>query len=200
MIQAPFCGIIGLPIAPSGRCFARALSRPLYQALRSRSVFQGPIQNVLHKLKYRRSLGLDKVLTRRLAVCVRGLDWPLELVAPLPLSRKRLKERGYNQVGLVAHPLAAMLGWRFLPRAAVHCRGPRSQVGLSAEERKENVAGMFTAKPALIRDRAVLLVDDVATTGSTLSACAQSVLTAGARSVYALTLARALPQHGMTQV
>jgi predicted amidophosphoribosyltransferase len=76
--------------------------------LRSWSIFEGPIRNALHKLKYRRNLALGEALALQLAGYVRSLNWPVELVVPVPLSRQRMRERGYNQVGLVALPLAAI--------------------------------------------------------------------------------------------
>ncbi len=106
-----------------------------------------------------------------------------------------MKERGYNQVGLVAKPLAALLHYKYKPLALVRLRDTKSQVGLSAEERKENVVDAFYADPQAVSQKTLLLIDDVATTGATLSSCSNALLRAGAKSVYALTLARALPQN-----
>jgi len=165
--------------------------------MRSWLVFEGPIRHALHKLKYRRNVALGDALAQHLAEYVGTLGWPADLVVPVPLGKKRAKERGYNQVGLVAMPLAAVNRWRYAPRALARSRETRSQVGLTAAERRENVSGAFRADAALVSGRTVLLMDDVATTGATLSACAAALLDAGARSVYALTLARALPHHGL---
>jgi len=165
--------------------------------MRSWLVFEGPIRHALHKLKYRRNVALGDALAQHLAEYVGTLGWPADLVVPVPLGKKRAKERGYNQVGLVAMPLAAVNRWRYAPRALARSRETRSQVGLTAAERRENVSGAFQAEAALVSGRTVLLMDDVATTGATLSACAAALLDAGARSVYALTLARALPHHGL---
>jgi len=93
--------------------------------------------------------------------------------------------------------LAALQGWRYKPQVLIRARETRSQVGLSPLERKENIAGAFRAEPALAAGKAILLVDDVVTTGATLAACSDALILAGARIVYALTLARALPHHGL---
>jgi predicted amidophosphoribosyltransferase len=76
-------------------------------------------------------------------------------------------------------------------------RETRSQVGLSTRERKENIYGAFQAEPALVAGKEIFLVDDVVTTGATLAACSEALINAGAKYIYALTLARALPHHGL---
>jgi ComF family protein len=151
--------------------------------LRSWLVFEGPIRHALHNLKYRRNVALGDALAQPLAEYVCTLSWPVDLVVPVPLGKLRTKERGYNQIGLVAMPLAAVNHWRYTPQV-----------------RKANVSGAFRAEAALVSGATILLIDDVATTGATLSACAAALLDAGVRSVYALTLARALPHHGLNNV
>lgn len=118
-------------------------------------------------------------------------------MVPVPLGKQRMKERGYNQVGLLAMPLAAIQGWRYSPQVLVRMRETRSQVGLSPMERKENISGAFRAVPVLAAGKVILLVDDVVTTGATLGACSEALIKAGAKHIYALTLARALPHHGL---
>jgi ComF family protein len=126
-----------------------------------------------------------------------GLNWPINMVVPVPLGRKRMRERGYNQVGLVARPMAALTGWQYAPRALVRARETKSQVGLSAVERQENMRDAFRSDPRLVAGRTVLLLDDVVTTGATLKACADALLLSKARAVYAVTIARALSHHGL---
>jgi len=165
--------------------------------MRSWAVFEGPIRQAVHSLKYRRNVVLGDTLAPYLAEFVRKLDWPVDLVVPVPLGRERIKERGYNQVGLLAQPLSRLQNWNYSPRLLRRVRETRSQVGLSTIERKTNMAGAFKADPPLASGKVVLLMDDVATTGATLAACSEALLEAGVKKVYALTLARALPQHGL---
>ena len=165
--------------------------------MRSWLVFEGPIRRALHTLKYRRNVALGDALAQYLAEYVDRLGWPVDLVVPVPLGRQRMAERGYNQVGLVARPLASIQGRRYLPQTLTRARETRSQVGLSAMERKENVSGAFRAEAALASGKNILVMDDVATTGATLASCAGTLLEAGARTVFTLTLARALPHHGL---
>lgn len=196
-IPEPSCRICGVPILKSDLCPLCANSRPPYQALRSWLVFEGPIRLALHNLKYHRDMALGDALARQLALFVKNLHWQVDVVIPVPLGKKRQQERGYNQVGMVAMPLAGLLGWDYSPTSLARIRETRSQVGLSPAERKENVSGAFLGNPDKICGRTVLLVDDVTTTGATISACAAALLESGAREVYAVTLARALARHGM---
>lgn len=132
-----------------------------------------------------------------LAGFVAGLNWNPEIVIPIPLSRQRLAERGYNQVGVVGRPLCMALNLTYEPRALSRERETRTQVGLSAPERRENVRDAFGARAPLVDGRIVLLLDDVATTGATLSSAAESLRRGGAKRVLAVTTARALPHHGL---
>jgi predicted amidophosphoribosyltransferase len=116
------------------------------------------------------------------------------------LGTARQRERGYNQVALVARPLAYELGWEYAPDALTKVRETRSQVGLTVSERRENVSKAYQADPAKVKRRAVLLMDDVSTTGSTIASCAEALISAGAREVYALTIARALAHHDLRRV
>jgi ComF family protein len=131
---------------------------------------------------------------------VRSLQWGMNVVIPAPLGRQRLKERGYNQVALVAKPLAYELGLEYAPKALWKSRETRSQVGLTISQRRENVSKAYQANSSVLKRKSVLLMDDVATTGSTISACTEALLSAGAREIYALTIARALSHHDLTRV
>jgi competence protein ComFC len=185
-----------MPISQPGQCKVCHKSDPPFEMMRSWLFFEGPIRHALHKLKYFRHIALGDALVQPFAEFVKTLGWKVDLVIPVPLGKERLKERGYNQVGLIAMPLAAINHWRYVPRALVRTRETKSQVGLTLDERKENVFGAFKANPAMVSGASVLIMDDVATTGSTLSACAVSLLDAGAKCIYALTLAHVLPHAG----
>jgi competence protein ComFC len=196
-VPEPVCEICGVPLSDTNLCLACKNVKPPYKALRSWTVFEGPIRNALHKLKYRRNVALGITLAYYLVDSVRQLGWQADMIVPVPLGKKRLQERGYNQIGLVAMPLADLLGWRYAPRAITRIRETKSQVGLSAVERKENVSGVFQADFRQVTGKSILLMDDVTTTGATVISCTEALLTAGAGCVFAFTLSRALPRHGL---
>jgi ComF family protein len=168
--------------------------------MRSWAVFDSPIQQGLHTMKYRRNIGFGESIAMQMADFVRSLHWPVDILIPVPLSKKRLKERGYNQVVLVARPLAYQIGLSYQPDALQKTRDTRSQVGLSVSQRSENVQNAYQADSRVVKGKSVLIMDDVATTGSTISACTAALHFAGAKEVYILTIARALPHHGLDRV
>jgi ComF family protein len=168
--------------------------------MRSWAVFDSPVQNALHTLKYRRNSGLGDPLALNMLDFVRSLGWPIDMVIPAPLGKKRLQERGYNQVALVARPLAHELEWEYAPKALWKTRETRSQVGLSISQRSENVRDVYQADPMKVKRKSILLMDDVSTTGSTIISGTEALLSAGVQEVYALTIARALSHHDLNRV
>jgi len=143
-------------------------------------------------LKYKRDVGLGEVLARPMLGLFRRMEWEVDLISPVPLGLARLAERGYNQSSLLARPLSLALNLPYHPEVLRRSRETRSQVGLTAAERRLNVSGAFTAQLELAAGRRILIVDDVTTSGSTLEACADALMIAGACEIYCLTLARAV--------
>ena len=191
------CDICGEPQKTTGICGKCEISRPPYKVLRSWVVFKDPVRTALHKLKYRRDIGLGDALALPLANYIHALNWDVDMLVPVPLSPQRLSERGYNQVALIAHPLAMIHKWNYSPGALQRIKYTHSQVGLTVEQRRENVHNAFIANPRLVRNKKVLLMDDVATTGATLISASTALVEAGATNVYALTAARAISRRGL---
>jgi len=196
----PLCELCGTPLRKTGACQRCQENPPPYVALRSWAAFDSPLRAALHRLKYRRDMALGDALAVPLSRFVDALGWPFQAIVPVPLGEKRMKERGYNQVALIAKPVALALDSTYQPAALKRQRDTRSQVGLSAGERRDNVRNAFLADPNLVRGKSMLVVDDVATTGATLTSSAEALLQAGASQVYAITVARALPHHGLNLI
>jgi ComF family protein len=148
-------------------------------------------------LKYSNVTPLGLWFARLLAGAVRRQPqlFAADVLAPVPLDRGRLRERGYNQAGVIAGPLARLLGIPFRSYLLVRTRPRPNQLRLTRRERWETVRGAYaTHERALVDKLRVLLVDDVFTTGATLDACSRALKGAGAARVVGLTVARALPQ------
>jgi len=196
ILSGTLCEICGLPLDKAGICDTCRADRPYFRALRAWAVFENPVQTALHKLKYRRDISMGDSLASHMLSFVRELNWPIDMIVPIPLGQERRKERGYNQVGMIAKPLAMALDVKYAPNELMRRKETRTQVGLTKTERKENVHGAFQAGTG-VREKTILVMDDVSTTGSTLSSSAEALYSSGAKDVYALTVARALPHHGL---
>lgn len=149
------------------------------------------LQTAIQALKYENLPQLAQPLGERLACVLDELSWPVEVIIPVPLHAARLRARGYNQAALLAEALGAAAEIAVEVDGLYRIRDTRSQVGLNRGERLDNMAEAFHADEG-VHDQAVLLIDDVATTGATLCACAEALYAAGASAVYALTVSAAL--------
>ncbi|HMA34647.1 MAG TPA: double zinc ribbon domain-containing protein [Chloroflexia bacterium] len=157
-------------------------------------LFAGPLREAIHHLKYSRWRVLAAPLAALLAATCRAtpLPWAESVVPwllPVPLHPRRQRARGFNQAALLAASLAARLGWPLLP-GLTRVRFTDSQVGLSAAERAVNLEDAFAWRGAPLPRAPLVLVDDVYTTGVTMSLCAEVLRARGAGPVYGLALAR----------
>ncbi len=184
------CECCGEPLEQPGLCEQCRRRPPAFKALRSWCAYRDPARQAIHRLKYRRDIGLAEALAAPLLGQVHALGWKIDVVTSVPLSPARLRQRGYNQASMLAYPVALSLGKPFRAGLLVRNRDTASQVGLSAAERERNVQGAFSARP--VPGQSILVIDDVITTGSTMNACAQALQAAGATAVYGLSYARAI--------
>lgn len=149
------------------------------------------LRQAIHKLKYRNLRALAAPLAGLLYDYLSLNPMPVEVLAPVPLHPKRLRERGYNQSALLAVELGKLTNLMVIDDCLIRQRYAPPQAGTSrVEQRRGNVARAFTCRDRRLVNKRVLLIDDVATSGSTLDACAAAVKAGGAASVWGLTIAR----------
>jgi ComF family protein len=177
-----------------------------FDQARSFGLYTDKLRSVILQLKFQRRERLGKRLGGLLSSLWGRIEeaYPGELpvIVPVPLHSSRQWERGFNQAELLALGLLRGLARSqrpALPRLETRClrriRATPPQTGLSLQARKQNVRGVFSVvRSERVRECVVVLVDDVMTTGATLSACAGALKAAGAWAVFALTLARATPE------
>jgi ComF family protein len=163
--------------------------------------FDGGLRELIHLLKYALVLPAANVLGRMLAEATADLDFNLAsgpvLVVPVPLHRKRLRQREFNHAELIARAAIKIAAApdRFSVSSSVleRKRETSSQTGLTSSQRRENVRGAFAvSRPDILKGREVLVVDDVYTTGATVSECARVLRRGGASRVWVATVARTL--------
>ena len=189
-LREPLCRRCGAEVEfAKARCGCRDRLHALGR-LRSAARYEGPLERAIHRFKYERRRPLAKPLAELLADRL-AVDGPAgEFIAWVPLHPRRQWERGYNQSELLAAELARRFGLPSGPGRLLRTRDTRAQVGLDRRRRLLNVAGAFTWRGQDLGRRSVILIDDVATTGATLEACAQALRAAGAGVVTGLTVAR----------
>jgi len=198
-LGSPLCPVCGVPFAVEngidhlcGPCRAHP---PAYTAARAAVIFSGPVQELIHRFKYGHKVHLCRPLGLLTARQLAGFaaEAAADLVMPVPLHKKRLRWRGYNQAALLAGSLAKQ--WR-LPLVRQNLRRVRwtePQVNLAAGERELNVRGAFAVSNRdAVAGKRIILVDDVFTTGSTVAECARTLKRAGAEAVFIVTVARAV--------
>jgi len=181
-----------------GRCVNCRDSAPAFERAVSFGEYEGSLRGLIHLLKYEKLTPvaglLGGMLAQAIAELFAGCRGGLPLMVPVPLHKGRRRARGFNQAELIAHAASKRLPTKLEVACGVlvRQRDTISQVGLSREERMENVRGAFrVAERGAVKGRDIIVVDDVMTTGTTLSECARVLQQAGADRVWAATVARA---------
>ncbi len=190
-IMPLLCPRCGKP-QPSGILCPGCINwRAEIDGIRSPFQFDGIMRQAIHQLKYKNLRALVEPLAALLNDYLITNPLPGEVLVPVPLHRKRLRERGYNQSGLLAKELGKLLNLPIVDDCLTRQQHAPPQARTSTiEERRNNVAAAFACRDYRLRDKQVLLIDDVSTSGATLDACATALKANGATSVWGLVLAR----------
>jgi ComF family protein len=211
VLTAPLCRVCGKPFDPLAKDAAlcaecrpsRYSKTPAFTALRSCFDFDGPLREAIHRYKYQGQSSLAVLLADEMmrfwqTGCGNTLEIPhCDWVTPVPLHWWRAHRRGYNQSELLANHFSYDTG---IPAKVLlrRIRPTRPQIELAREQRAQNVQNAFQVDDALkplLRQKTVLLMDDVCTTGATLRECASALRKGGAAAIYALTVARQIPHQ-----
>jgi ComF family protein len=200
LLPGPCCPSCGRPFessealshSPAHECYACRQQPPRFDQALSVGYFEGSLREAIHQFKYRPCRALGSPLGTWMSGNLRVLT-SIDIIMPVPLHGSRLRQRGFNQALLLADPLSRTADLSLCYDNLWRIRSTIPQVELSGEDRIKNVAGAFALRrPLDVYGLSILLVDDVFTTGATLNECADVLKKAGAASVTALTLARAL--------
>jgi ComF family protein len=203
LIEKPYCAQLGTPFAydlGEGALSAEAIADPPpFARCRAVAAFDDVSRRLVHGLKYRDRLDLAAWMGGWMARAGAELLEEADVIVPVPLHRRRLWWRRFNQSALLARTVAAIAGRPHAAGALARIRPTPQQVGLTANERDRNVRGAFLVPPderMAIAGRRVLLIDDVYTTGATVKAATRALLRGGAAAVDVLVFARVVRPAG----
>jgi ComF family protein len=190
-IQKPVCRSCGAFKPLDTPCTSCPVFQPVIDGVRAPFRFEATIRSAVHRLKYRNLRAMAAPLAAFMADYLSDNPLPHDIIIPVPLHSKKLRERGYNQSELLAKQLGRLTTVPVVKDCLIrHRHTPAQAMTKSIEERHRNLTGAFTCKNDSVRGRKILLIDDVATSCATLDACAAALKSAGAVSVWGLTLAR----------
>jgi len=187
------------PFAAAGeRCGLCLRAEPPFAKAVAYGSYDGRLRELIHLLKYDQVRTCAGVLGRMLAeaISVLMIEADQVMVVPIPLHRRKLRQRGFNQTELIVVDALKRIGrhlFRLQPRILERHRETQSQIGLTRHQRRENMRGAFAVgNPDAVKCQEILIVDDVFRTGTTVSECARVLRRAGASKVYVATVARTL--------
>jgi ComF family protein len=198
-IDMPYCNVLGTPFAydqGEGAISPAALADPPnWDRARAAVAYDEASRSIVHGLKYRDTMEAGLLMARLMARVGRQVIQEADIIVPVPLHRFRLWSRRFNQAAFLSQQLSRAFAKTYRTDVLVRSKATRSQVGMSFDERRKNVAKVFHVTPegvCRLTGRRVLLIDDVLTTGATAGSCAAVLKKAGAAQVDVLTFALVL--------
>ncbi len=208
LVTPPYCRRCGKPLSASASpdmiCGECRQQSPRFDAARAVGLHTATLREAVIKFKFNRRQRLAEPLSELLAECVdaeisnpAGLPWAhLTGVVPVVLHPSRRGWRGFDQAVLLSRRLSALVDLPCLEQVLIRKKNTAPQIGLSPTQRRQNLQGAFeVSDKQATAGGSFLLIDDVYTTGSTLNAAARVLRRAGAQSLYALTITRAVPSY-----
>ncbi len=194
LIEPPWCEMCGIPNT-KGTCDECATTPPPYGKLRTIAYYESALQQAIHLFKFEKRTSLAKPLTQLTMEHIPD-DCNIteyDFILPIPIHKKRLRERGFNQATLIANRIAKTTGVQVVTDALVRHRNTSPQSSLDREARQTNIVGAFELqKKKVVRNKRILVLDDVYTTGATVREAVKVLWDADPIEVDVLTLARTL--------
>ncbi len=181
----PFAGVTNSSHL-CGRCIKES---PAYTNVFTVGLYEQTLRQAIHQFKFNQKVGLDRPLGQLMAQSIAS-DLDIDLIIPVPLHRKRLQERSYNQALLLAREISRIKKIPLEIDLLQKQKETASQQGLSAREREQNLQNAFVVAGG-VKAKTVLLVDDVMTTGATVAACSKELKGAGAAAIHVVVIGRA---------
>ncbi len=200
-IQDPQCVSCGYPFdfdadneSLCAHCIAK---KPLYDRARAVFRYDENSRKIVTRFKYSDKIHACNTYAKWMVKSGEELLEGADFVVPVPLHRRRLMRRYYNQSALLANAIGKITGVKSLPEALIRTKNTKPQASMSYQQRQVNVRSVFTYNPKysdIIADKVVVLIDDVMTTGATVKYCTKALLKAGAVKVDVLTMARTVKE------
>ena len=199
LIDGPVCPCCGMPFrsnvtllkSPNFLCGSCREKAPHFKKAIAVGVYEGTLSEAIHILKYQKKQAMAKHLNAMITdVLFQGFA-DSDIVIPVPLHKKRLNERGFNQSLLISHHISKRFSIPLCMEGLQRTRWTRPQIELTRDERLKNVKGAFAAGAGFKPEgKKIILVDDVYTTGATVNECAKVLKKGGAKEVVVFTIAR----------
>jgi ComF family protein len=193
-LNSSLCEKCGQPILDPNQkyCLPCQKRAPTSTKVRSVAIYEGAIRNAILQMKFHQDFGISEYLGQLISTLFFELNWDIDLIIPVPLSVERKNTRGFNQSYRLAIPLSLQSGIPINTKILTRTINTQTQSELPKSERFANVEKAFTANGTLIQNKKILIIDDVATTSSTINACSTTLLSNGAMAVFGITAARAV--------
>ncbi|MGC8970642.1 MAG: double zinc ribbon domain-containing protein [bacterium] len=190
-IKGPMCRICGSPLEVEMICYRCKTFPPYFSKARSYALYDGVMRTAIIRFKFEKRKDLGVFLGKILGKFVLELAWDVDFIVPIPLSKERLRTRGFNQAEVLALEVSKILNVP-MSLSLIRIKETKPSIDLNIEERLNNISRAFLLKDNSLKDKKVLLIDDVYTTGATTNEASKILLERGIKEVRVITLAREL--------
>lgn len=191
LIKGPICRICGSPIEVEGICYKCKSFLPYFSKARSYALYDGVMRTAIIRFKFEKRKNLGIFLGKMLGAFISELSWDIDFIVPIPLSKERMRTRGFNQSEILALEASKILGIP-VSLSLIRIKETKPSINLNVEERLNNINRAFLLKDNSLKNKKVLLIDDVYTTGATTNEASRALLERNIREVRVVTLAREL--------